>query len=399
MARANLATFGMSDRAEVMTTDFLEVVLPDVSGPTLFVGNPPYVRHHLLNAEMKDWLATEAGRLGYSVSKLAGLHVYFFLQAARLGRPQDFGAYVTAAEWLDVNYGQLVRDLFLGALGGRSIAVVEPTATPFADAATTAAVTTFKLTAPPRTARLSRVATLEDLDDLKGGRSILRERLAAERRWSHLTRRSTAMPEGFVELGELCRVHRGQVTGGNKIWIAGPHSSGLPEGVLVPAITKARELIRTASGVLDSAAYLRRVIDLPVDLDELDAADRVSVERFLSKARSMGADKSYTARHRRAWWAVGLRDAAPILATYMARRPPAFVLNRVEARHINIAHGLYPREAMTADELRTLSDYLRSSATRQGGRTYAGGLTKFEPREMERFPVPNPEFIRAGALG
>ncbi|MCC7542806.1 MAG: hypothetical protein IT379_41710 [Deltaproteobacteria bacterium] len=29
----------------------------------------------------------------------------------RSARPGDHGAYVTAAEWLDVNYGRLVREL------------------------------------------------------------------------------------------------------------------------------------------------------------------------------------------------------------------------------------------------------------------------------------------------
>jgi adenine-specific DNA-methyltransferase len=42
---------------------------------------------------------------------------------------------------------------------------------------------------------------------------------------------------------------------------------------------------------------------------------------------------------------VRLRPPAPILATYMARRPPAFVHNLAGARHVNIDHGLYPRTA------------------------------------------------------
>lgn len=29
----------------------------------------------------------------------------------------------------------------------------------------------------------------------------------------------------------------------------------------------------------------------------------------------------------------------------------------------------------------------------RGGREYAGGLTKFEPREMERIPVPEPALL------
>ena len=72
----------------------------------------------------------------------------------------------------------------------------------------------------------------------------------------------------------------------------------------------------------------------------------------------------------------------------MARRPPAFVRNVAGVRHLNIAHGLYPREPMPGAVLDRLAGYLRSSVALGQGRTYAGGLTKFEPREMERLAVP-----------
>jgi len=199
-----------------------------------------------------------------------------------------------------------------------------------------------------------------------------------------------------VELGELCRVHRGQVTGSNRVWIAGDHSPDLPESVLFPAVTHARELF-AANGVLNELGRLRRVIDLPVDLDTLDADVRSVVERFLKWARSLGADKGYIARHRRAWWSVGLREPPPILATYMARRPPAFVRNSARARYINIAHGLYPREPLSIIALEQLTAHLAAASVAARGRTYAGGLMKVEPREMERIVVPAPELLSAGA--
>jgi hypothetical protein len=95
---------------------------------------------------------------------------------------------------------------------------------------------------------------------------------------------------------------------------------------------------------------------------------------------------------------VRLRAPAPILATYMARRPPAFVRNLAGARHVNIAHGLYPREPLPPAALDGLAAYLRRSVTRGQGRTYAGGLTKFEPGEMERLPVPDPGLLPGCAL-
>ena len=214
-------------------------------------------------------------------------------------------------------------------------------------------------------------------------------------RWSRLTRRPPKARAGYVELGQFCRVHRGQVTGANRVWIAGPHAQGLPHAVLVPAVTRARQLY-DAGPELATTRDLREVIDLPVDLDELDPADREAVEAFLARARAMGADQGYVARHRKAWWSVGLREPAPVLATYMARRPPAFVLNSAGARHLNIAHGLYPRQPMSDAALRRLVACLSSSVSLSDGRTYAGGLTKFEPREMERLLVPGPDLLQAG---
>jgi hypothetical protein len=72
----------------------------------------------------------------------------------------------------------------------------------------------------------------------------------------------------------------------------------------------------------------------------------------------------------------------------MARRPPAFVRNLCGARHINIAHGLYPREPLSDAALAALTSWLRGHVTQSSGRTYAGGLTKFEPKELERILLP-----------
>src|SRR5262249_53827340 len=143
-------------------------------------------------------------------------------------KPGDFGAFVTAAEWLDVNYGRLLRELFLDDLGGQRIDLIEPTAMPFPDAATTAAITFFQIGSKPTSIRLRRVSKLAELHSSKGDRSIARERFQTTPRWSQLTRTARKVPSGYIELGELCRVHRGQVTGLNKVWIAGPDSDGLP---------------------------------------------------------------------------------------------------------------------------------------------------------------------------
>jgi len=392
MARAHLAAAGMADRAIVMLGDYRELVLPKIDGQTLFLGNPPYVRHHLISSRWKTWLRETARDLGYEASQLAGLHVHFFLATALHAKLGDAGVLITAAEWLDVNYGRLVRELMLGKLGAENIQVIEPTASPFPGTQTTAVITGFRVGSRPSAIGLRRVACTDKLGQLEADHLIHRERLEVADRWSPLTRVVPDRREGFVELGELCRVHRGQVTGANRIWVSEHNEYSLPESVLFPAVTKARELFATTGTLADSTG-LRRVIDLPVDLGEFKKPERRRIERFLRFAKAQGTDKGFIASHRKAWWSVGLRKPAPILATYMARRPPVFVRNLVDARHINIAHGLYPRIELNNMQLHALSAFLSQSVSLNDGRTYAGGLTKFEPREMERLLVPNPDLL------
>jgi len=387
LLRANARVCGFQDRLTIKAADYREVSLPDVDGPTLYIGNPPYVRHHDISERWKDWFSQTAKMHGFKASKLAGLHIHFFLKTRTIGRPGDYGAFITAAEWIDANYGSVLRDMLSDGLGGASLHVINPTAKPFADALTTGAITCFKLGARSEKFAVRTVDTLDDLADLSQGVPVAWSALKSAPRWSIYVRNGRKRNAGEIELGELFRVHRGQVTGANSVWIAGAETK-IPSRFLFPTVTKARELIAAGDALTDDRG-LRRVIDLPVDLEDLTARERKAVDAFLDWARRHDTDKGYVAKNRRAWWSVGLRAPAPILCTYMARRAPAFVRNLCGARHLNIAHGLYPREDIDEDLLTKILDFLSRNVCTSSGRIYAGGLAKFEPREVERLHIPS----------
>lgn len=386
LLKANLRVAGFEERVKVFAKDFRAIELPPVSGPTLFIGNPPYVRHHQIAPEWKEWYAQTCGKYGIKASRLAGLHLHFFAKIAELGRDGDYGCLITAAEWLDVGYGSALRALLADGLGGSEIHVLEPQAQAFPGTMTTAAITTFRVGRRPKALRMRSIDSTAGLDRLQGGRLVDWGEAARTKKWMLLVRRGPVKPAGTVELGELCRVHRGQVTGANRVWIAGAQTPRVPIEFLKATITRAEELIR-AEPCLDDTRHLARVIDLPASLDELEPEAQESVETFIAWARTAGAAEGYIARHRSPWWAVRLREPAPIVCTYMARRSPAFVRNRAGARLLNIAHGIYPREMLSESRLGQLVGMLRVSVRPEQGRTYSGGLTKFEPREIERIPI------------
>jgi methylase of polypeptide subunit release factors len=112
LARAHLSVAGLGARSTVRLGDYRDFRGDTIKGKTLYLGNPPYVRHHQIEPRWKEWLVVTARERGLAASQLAGLHVHFFLATAAKSASGDVGAFITSAEWLDVNYGSLLLELF-----------------------------------------------------------------------------------------------------------------------------------------------------------------------------------------------------------------------------------------------------------------------------------------------
>lgn len=393
LTRAALAVLGQGN-AMVLQDEYLTMRMPGHQGRTGFLGNPPYVRHHDLAPAVKAWARRAAWRKGYNISSLAGLHALFYLATALHAEPGDVGCFVTSSEWLDVGYGAIVRNLLLGDLGGQSLHVLQPTAAAFADAMTTAAVSCFEVGAQPLGVRMSSVPSLHELGDLGEGGEVPRDALAKSARWSQLLgSRDRERTSDLIPLGEIARVHRGVVTGSNEFFVltaARALELGL-ERWCRPAITKAQEIL-TADGVVRAGPDRRMLLDVPGDVDrsaypELDAYLRLGEEPRNGRPPICSG---YICRHRRPWWRLGTPPPPPVVVSYMARQAPAFALNPDALVPINIAHGLYPESALDGARLRALVETLnRTRRSFQGsGRTYHGGMEKFEPRELEALLIP-----------
>jgi hypothetical protein len=380
LTRANLAVLGAKN-STVLNADYLTVRIPKAEGRTAWVGNPPYVRHHELRPANKRWAARAAKRLGHPISGLAGLHALFFMATALRAQKGDVGCFVTSAEWLDVGYGSVVRDLLLNGLGGSSLDLIDPKAIPFADAMTTALITSFITGESPESMAIHLVNDAADLR-LGDGPTIEVKVFARASRWSPLFR-AGSRPIGET-LGDLARVHRGQVTGANDFFVmtkAEAEKRGLRKWAK-PAITAASEIL-SAGGVLHDAPERLVVIDLPADLDR---KGEPAADAYLRAGERAKIHRRYIPSHRRPWWRVAA-VAPPIVASYMARQAPAFALNPDGLMLLNIGHGVWPEGDIDACALVERLNEARLTFS-GSGRTYHGGLEKFEPREMEALFLP-----------
>ena len=386
LTRAALAVVGAKS-ARVICDSYLTADIGDHDGVTAWVGNPPYVRHHDLPAEVKVWAGKAAKDLGHSISGLAGLHALFFLATVVHGKAGDVGSFVTSAEWIDVGYGSIVRNLFVNGMGGRALDLVDPKAVPFHDAMTTALITCFELGHEPTDVAVHLVDTPAELANLEGGATVAASVLAARKRWSPFFKEARAVYAGRV-LGDIARVHRGFATGANKFFLMTKDEAatrGLSAWVR-PAITSAAEILNSG-GVIRDTPERKVLLDLPADFDRAAHPD---VDAYLATGEAAGVDQTYICSHRKPWYRVAPKAPAAIVASYMARQAPMFALNPDGLLLLNIGHGLYPKTKMSKTAIKALAKSL--SGARAGfagaGRTYHGGLEKFEPREMEALPVP-----------
>jgi SAM-dependent methyltransferase len=384
MTRAALAAVGAAN-SRVINEDYLFARIERIAGRTAFVGNPPYVRHHELTPAVKARASAIASAIGSSISGLAGLHVLFYLATLALhAKRGDVGSFVTSAEWLDVRYGAFLRDAFAGELGGRGLAAFDPRARPFADAMTTAAITTFSIGSATRFVTLSQLTDPAAIS-LRGGRRCERSELARTPRWSALFRGTQERDEAG-RIGTLFRVSRGQVTGANGFFVMSKACAS-ERGILrhcVPLVASAKEVLESGGIVRDAA---HRMVGLQIDSEAHVLADEALAD-YVRAGEAAQIHRGYIASRRRPWYSL-VFPRPPIVGTYMARSAPCFARNPDGLGLLNVVHGLYPRRPL--DE-RTLEHVVASLNARRAsfvgkGRTYHGGLEKFEPREMEALPL------------
>lgn len=389
ISRATAAVLQLAN-VVVLNHDFTTLKLPSTTQRRAFIGNPPYVRHHALTSDQKARARKLAASLGVAFSGLSGLHAHFIVAAAALSQPGDILCFITSAEWLDVNYGRGVRELMTDGLRAEEIHLLDASAEAFGDVATTAVIICARAGGDAEQVRFRSASNLGSLLRLgTGGRLVGRAELQLSPSWGKIARNryADAATSGTIPLGSIARVHRGAVTGANEFFVlsrAQAQSLGLRNCVR-PVLTAAEEVF-SSDGTVHGGPD-RRVILCPPD--KLSARDRAALHRYIAQGEAQDIHERYVPAHRSPWWRPQLLAPPPIVATYMARQAPFFALNPDGLHILNVIHGIYPLTPLGDEQLRLLVQTLNAMReTYRGlGRTYQGGLEKFEPREMERLTI------------
>ncbi len=381
----------------------------------LILTNPPYVRHHHLPGEDKRRLkASIAKRFGFEPSGLAGLYAYFLLLADAWLAERGLAAWLIPSEFMDVNYGGVLKTYLTGRVTLRHIHRYCPSDGQFADAMVTSAVVVFEKTEPAEGHEV-RMSFGGPLCEPSISESVPIAALGSAAKWTTFpcvgNRGSSSMSSSGATLGDVFTIKRGIATGSNAFFILEWEEArrrGIPDTFLRPILPGARYLSDDviASGP-DGHPRLERSLvvidcDLPEDVLREHHPDFWS---YLQEGRKRGVPSGYLASRRSPWYSQERREPSPFLCTYMGRRgrdldgnPFRFYWNQSRAVAPNVYLMLYPRGPLAAilagspergAEVLAMLRRLGADRLIAGGRVYGGGLHKLEPRELARLPLPH----------
>ncbi len=403
-AAVELAATSMPGEHEIAVGDFLDAERWPVTETTFdaVIANPPYIRHHNLSADHKLLARHYSGRFGLKVSSLSGSYVYFFLEA--LLRLNDGGrlVFVTPTEFLDVRYGQAVKEALLNHCDIDEILVLEMNELAFEGVLTTSAITiATKRESPSRRFRLVEGSLNGALQ--KGREIELPADLAsAALPWTPLlpsrAERIAPLLEGrTAKLGDYCRVRRGIATGDNSFFAmtrAEVERWGIEERFLVAGVLGSKDLPQ--EGPLDADFHASRVevgarSFLFFCHEPMAALRGTNALCYIEHGLELGLHERFNCRARNPWYGVEPVAPADFFATYMSRNRARIVRNLIGARCMTSLLNVWAQPGVDPEALRpSLEDPTNAQLLREFGRTYGGGLAKIEPGDLIALPIRPP---------
>ena len=376
--------------------------------PNLLICNPPYVRHHHLNLDDKQALQQIAyNSSGMHLSGLSGLYCYFLLMSHAWMADEGIAAWLIPSEFMDVNYGQQVKEYLLKKVKLLKIHRFDPNNVQFDDALVSSVVLFIKKQKPDshHKVEFSYGGTLEKP---LMSESIPVSSLLQESKWSRFPKQKSRATFTGKTLDDFFNIKRGLATGANSFFILDEEkieSLQLPQHFLIPILPSPRylkidEILASASGepILSRNLYLLSCSLSP----ERVQCEYPTLWEYFQEGVVQGINERYLCRHRKPWYSQEKRPPAPLLCTYMGRSskqgkiPFRFILNHSNATAANVYLLLYPKPELKriieVDQSVTKKIWqglcsLGSEALLDEGRVYGGGLHKLEPKELAKVPA------------
>lgn len=350
------------------------------------VCNPPYGRFQSVERRGEK-LERLFRHTGLRWSGYTNLYTLFLLksisQLSRRGRL----AYLIPSEFLNSRYGGPVKRLLVEQGLLRAILRFEEDKKIFPNAVTTCCI----LLLDREEKSGADFYSLKDLCELTlpltGGRHVPYGELDPEAKWRGLFCGERAGENGKLRpLSDFCTVSRGIATGANGFYCLSREQAeryGLDRRDLTPCVCRSAQIKGSVFTEADFEELARS--GKPAYLLDVQREPDGRLLAYLERGREQGVDRRYIPARRKPWYSVEQKEPAPIWASSACRGNIRFIRNLAGVKQLTTFHGLYMKEAFSADTDLLFCTLLAPAVQNlllSNRKEMGNGLRKFQPNDL-----------------
>jgi adenine-specific DNA-methyltransferase len=372
--------------------------------------NPPYFKFH--DYDNKNILKEIKTKLNCELNGFTNLYTLFLLKSIYQLSSNGRAAFIIPSEFLNSDYGKLVKSYLIKSKVLRHIIVVNFKENVFDNALTTASIILCANDSKVDTVQFSNVQSIKDLKKIEQlindypNCSNLKDSLGFSQLDPNIKWRAYYQEQNSIKFKHLVpfanygRVVRGIATGANEYFIftkSKANEFSIANKYLLPCICKAVDVKK--SFFTDSDFEILRRNDKPVFL--LNAVNPINddIKKYLQKGEDEGINNKYLTASRTPWYSLENRPPAPIWVSVFNRNGLKFIRNEANISNLTTFHCIYPSlsSLFPIVNVDLLFAYLLTDVAKQifedNSREYGNGLQKFEPNDINKAKVLDLEQI------
>jgi adenine-specific DNA-methyltransferase len=362
------------------------------------VCNPPYFKFH--DYDNKSILKEMETKLNCKLNGFTNLYTLFLLKSIHQLNSNGRLAYIVPSEFLNSDYGKLVKTHLLKTKTLRHIIVVNFEENVFDDALTTASIILCANDGWTDKVKFTEVKNINELKKMKKiissyphklkEHSYSFDELDPSLKWKcYYQKQNSSNYKNLVPFTKYAKVMRGIATGANDYFtfnLSKAKQYSINEKHLLPCMCKSMNVKQ--SFFMKSDFEMLKQQDKNIFLLNAANADDSNVVKYLRLGQKQGIDKRYLTASRNPWYSLENRPPAPIWVSVFNRAGLKFVRNEANISNLTTFHCIYPQRQSLFNELDIdiffaylLTDTAHSIFA-DNSREYGDGLQKFEPNDI-----------------
>ncbi|MDR1896413.1 MAG: N-6 DNA methylase [Prevotellaceae bacterium] len=363
--------------------------------------NPPYFKFH--DYDNKNILREIETHLNCKLNGFTNLYTLFLLKSLHQLKPDGRCAYIIPSEFLNSDYGKLVKHYLIRTGSLRHIIVVDFEENVFDDALTTASIilcANDNLTDKVQFGNLRSINDLSDTEQLISEYPKLRNiintfhfsELNPDIKWkAYYQKQNGHKFKNLVPFSTYAKVVRGIATGANDYFtfnLSKAKEYAIDERFLLPGICRATDV--KESFFTQSNFEKLRSDDKNIFLLNAVKTNDENVIKYIKKGEKEQIDKKYLTASRKPWFSLENRPPAPVWVSVFNRTGLRFIRNEANISNLTTFHCIYPNQSQlfSGINIDLLFAYLLTDTARQifedNSREYGNGLQKFEPNDINK---------------